>query len=283
MKIRTLIKQAEANLVANDVPESYAKLMANQLLLNQNRNLYMEMDDEAEDAFVFLFTDKIKRLCTQEPFAYVLGTQYFYGRDFNVDPRVLIPRPETEELVANLLTDIDERFGDVSELVAADIGTGSGCLAITLKLEEPKLKMYAGDISVEAIEQAKENAVKFGAEVEFFVGDLLEPIKAKGIKLDLLVCNPPYIPEDEELELSVKGFEPHVALFGGEDGLRFYKRVLQDASEIVNPGGMLGFEIGWNQREALTQLCTTYLPNDEVVVRKDINGKDRMLMVYRKK
>jgi release factor glutamine methyltransferase len=283
MKIRTLIKQAEANLVANDVPESYAKLMANQLLLNQNRNLYMEMDDEAEDAFVFLFTDKVKRLCTQEPFAYVLGTQYFYGRDFNVDPRVLIPRPETEELVANLLTDIDERYGDVTELVAADIGTGSGCLAITLKLEEPKLKMYAGDISAEAIEQAKENAVKFGAEVEFFVGDLLEPIKAKGIKLDLLVCNPPYIPEDEELELSVKGFEPHVALFGGEDGLRFYKRVLQDASEIVNPGGMLGFEIGWNQREALTQLCTTYLPNDEVVVRKDINGKDRMLMVYRKK
>jgi len=171
----------------------------------------------------------------------------------------------------------------VLPVVAADIGTGSGCLAITLKLEEPKLKMYAGDISAEAIEQAKENAVKFGAEVEFFVGDLLEPIKAKGIKLDLLVCNPPYIPEDEELELSVKGFEPHVALFGGEDGLRFYKRVLQDASEIVNPGGMLGFEIGWNQREALTQLCTNFLPNDEVVVRKDINGKDRMLMVYRKK
>jgi release factor glutamine methyltransferase len=282
MKIRELLRISEKELVKNDIPESYAKLMANELLLRDNRNLYLEMNDEADDKFTELFNANIARLNTQEPFAYVLGTQYFYGRDFNVDARVLIPRPETEELVANMLADIDERYADRDELVLADIGTGSGCLAISLKLEEPRLTVYAVDISGEAVDLAKENAEKLGADIRFYVGDLLEPLKEQNIKVDILVCNPPYIPQDELLELSVKGFEPHVALFGGEDGLLFYKRVFQDASEFVNKGGMLGFEIGWNQAEYLCYLARASLPEDEIVIRKDISGKDRMLMIYRK-
>jgi release factor glutamine methyltransferase len=282
MKIRELLKHAEKDLVAHDVPESYAKLMANELLIQKNHNLYLEMNDEADEEFIQLYRSKIERLITQEPFAYVLGTQYFYGRDFNVDTRVLIPRPETEELVANLLADIDERYADRNDLVLADIGTGSGCLAISLKLEEPRMQVYAIDISEEAIDQAKENAIKLNADIAFFIGDLLEPLKQRNITVDILVCNPPYIPTEELLELSVKGFEPHVALFGGEDGLLFYKRVMQDADKLVNKGGMLGFEIGWNQAETLTQLAKEALPNDKIVIRKDMNGKDRMLMIYRK-
>ena len=282
MKIRELLRAAEKELLINDVPESYAKLMANELLLHENRNFYLEMNEEADEKFLVSFNANIARLNTQEPFAYVLGTQYFYGRDFNVDARVLIPRPETEELVANMLADIDERFPDRKRLILADIGTGSGCLAISLKLEEPRLDVYAIDISQDAVDIAQENAAKLGADIELFVGDLLEPLKARNIKVDILVCNPPYIPQDELLELSVKGFEPHIALFGGEDGFLFYKRVFEDAASIVNEGGMLGFEIGWNQAEYLTKLAHDSLPNDEVVIRKDISGKDRMLMVYRK-
>ena len=282
MKIRDLIRSASRELAKNDVPESYAKLMANELLIQVNRNLYLEMDSEVDDKFIKQFNAKIDRLKTQEPFAYVLGTQYFYGRDFNVDARVLIPRPETEELVANMLADIDERYADKTDLVLADIGTGSGCLAISLKLEEPKLSVYALDISSEAIDLAKENAEKLGAEIEFIIGDMLEPLKDRNIKVDILVCNPPYIPQDELLETSVKGFEPHVALFGGEDGLLFYKRVFEDAAALVNEGGMLGFEIGWNQAEFLRNLAQKSLPLDEVVVRQDLSGKDRMLMIYRK-
>jgi release factor glutamine methyltransferase len=282
MKIRELLRIAEKVLIKNDIPESYAKLMANELLLQDNRNLYLELNNEADAKFAALFNTNIARLNTQEPFAYVLGTQYFYGRDFNVDARVLIPRPETEELVANMLADIDERFADRADLVLADIGTGSGCLAISLKLEEPRLHVYAVDISAEALDLARENAGKLGADIQFFVGDLLEPLKERNIKVDILVCNPPYIPQDELLEESVKGFEPHVALFGGEDGLLFYKRVFKDAGNIVNKGGMLGFEIGWNQAAFLRELAHESLPDDEVVIRKDINGKDRMLMVYRK-
>jgi len=282
MKIRELLRIAEKELVKHDVPESYAKLMANELLLKENRNLYLEMNNEADEKFTTLFNTNIARLNTQEPFAYVLGTQYFYGRDFNVDARVLIPRPETEELVANMLADIAERFADRADLVLADIGTGSGCLAISLKLEEPRLSVYAVDISVEALDLAKENAEKLGDDIQFFAGDLLEPLKERNIKVDILVCNPPYIPQDELLEESVKGFEPHVALFGGEDGLLFYKRVFEDAAGIVNKGGMLGFEIGWNQAEFLLNLARESLPDDEIVVRKDISGKDRMLMIYRK-
>jgi release factor glutamine methyltransferase len=282
MKIRELLKAAEKELIKNDIPESYAKLMANEILLLENRNLYLEMNNEADDGFIAHFNNNIARLSTQEPFAYVLGTQYFYGRDFNVDARVLIPRPETEELVANMLADIDERFAHRTHLILADIGTGSGCLAISLKMEEPRLSVYAVDISSKAIEVAQENAQKLGADIEFFVGDLLEPLKERNIKVDILVCNPPYIPQDELLETSVKGFEPHVALFGGEDGLLFYRRVFQDAASIVNEGGMLGFEIGWNQAEYLSKLAQESLPMDEVVIRKDMSGKDRMLMVYRK-
>ena len=281
MKLRALLKIAQEKLVASDLPESYAKLMANELLLREGRNLYLEMENEADETFIGLYREKIDRLCTQEPFGYVLGTQYFYGRDFIVDERVLIPRPETEELVANLLADFDERYADRESFVLADIGTGSGCLAISLKLEEPRLQVYAGDISPQAIEVAKENAEKLGADIEFFCGDLLEPLKEKNIRLDVLVCNPPYIPQDELLEESVKGFEPHVALFGGEDGLLFYKRIFEDADKIVNPGGMLGFEIGWNQGEILTRLAKEALPDDEVVIRQDMHGKDRMLMIYR--
>ena len=282
MKIRELLRAAEKELLINDVPESYAKLMANELLLHENRNLYLEMNEEADEKFLASFNANIARLNTQEPFAYVLGTQYFYGRDFNVDARVLIPRPETEELVANMLADIDERYANRPNLILADIGTGSGCLAISLKLEEPRLDVYAIDISQDAVDIAQENAAKLGADIKIFVGDLLEPLKARNIKVDILVCNPPYIPKDELLELSVKGFEPHIALFGGEDGFLFYKRVFEDAASIVNEGGMLGFEIGWNQAEYLTKLAHDSLPNDEVVIRKDISGKDRMLMVYRK-
>jgi release factor glutamine methyltransferase len=282
MKIKDLIRSASRELVKFDVPESYAKLMANELLIQQNRNLYLEMDSEVDEAFIEQFSAKIDRLKTQEPFAYVLGTQYFYGRDFNVDARVLIPRPETEELVANMLADIDERYSDRKSLILADIGTGSGCLAISLKLEEPKLTVYAVDISSQAIDLAKENADKLGADVTFIVGDLLEPLKDRNIKVDILVCNPPYIPQDELLETSVKGFEPHVALFGGEDGLLFYKRVFEDAASLVNDGGMLGFEIGWNQAEFLRKLAQESLLSDEVVIRQDLSGKDRMLMIYRK-
>ncbi len=282
MKIRDLLRSSEKELIENDIPESYAKLMANEILLRDNRNLYLEMNEEADEKFIETFKINMARLNTQEPFAYVLGTQYFYGRDFVVDARVLIPRPETEELVANMLADIDERYADKTNLILADIGTGSGCLAISLKLEEPRLTVYAGDISQDAIDLAKENADKLGADIQFFVGDLLEPLKERKIKVDILVCNPPYIPQDELLELSVKGFEPHVALFGGEDGLLFYKRVFQDAAEIVNAGGMLGFEIGWNQAEFLSKLAHEALPNDEILVRKDMSGKDRMLMIYRK-
>lgn len=282
MKIKDLIRSASRELAKCDVPESYAKLMANELLIQQNRNLYLEMDSEVDATFIEQFNAKIDRLKTQEPFAYVLGTQYFYGRDFNVDARVLIPRPETEELVANMLADIDDRYADKTSLIIADIGTGSGCLAISLKLEEPKLTVYAVDISSQAIDLAKANADKLGADVTFIVGDLLEPLKEQNIKVDILVCNPPYIPQDELLETSVKGFEPHVALFGGEDGLLFYKRVFEDAASLVNEGGMLGFEIGWNQAEFLRNLAQESMPLDEVVIRQDLSGKDRMLMIYRK-
>jgi len=280
MIIRNLLRQAEQQLIKVDVPESYAKLLMNEILSRHERNLYMEMGEECDSATEIEFLAKLERLCTQEPYAYVVGVQYFYGRPFDVNESVLIPRPETEELVANVLADIDEYFAEAKILQGADIGTGSGAIAISLKQEEPKLKMIATDISETAIQQAIHNAKINDADITFMVGDMLQPIKDANVKIDILVCNPPYIPQNENVEVSVKDFEPHIALFGGEDGLKYYRTVLTQASEILNPTAMIAFEMGWDQKEALTKLAKQSFPEAKVNCYKDIQGKDRMLMVY---
>ena len=160
------------------------------------------------------------------------------------------------------------------------MGTGSGAIAVTLCKEEKKCQMRASDISLEAIEMAKKNARLNEATIEFFVGNMLDPLIEKGIYLDVLVCNPPYIPQEEEMESSVVDYEPHIALFGGKDGLKYYREVFENANRILKKKSFMAFEMGWNQREGISQLIQEMLPNDRFEILKDMNGKDRMLFVY---
>lgn len=278
MIIRKLLLDAQVQLEKNDIPESYAKYVLNELLLKQDRNLYHLMDEVIDDETLAQFNEIMHRLCQDEPLAYVMGEQYFYGYAFEVNQDVLIPRFETEELVMRVLMELDEFFKDTAA-TCVDIGTGSGAIACTLKLEAPQLTVYASDISEQALIQAKKNADKLKAEVTFVQGDMAQPFIDLNIKVDVLVCNPPYIPQDEEIQNSVKSFEPHVALFGGEDGLYFYRRVLEDAPKLLNPKNILAFEMGWNQRETLTNLVLEHFPKAQVECFKDINGKDRILIV----
>ena len=156
----------------------------------------------------------------------------------------------------------------------------SGAIAITLKKEEARVKMYASDISQEAIVVAKENAKNNEADITFFVGDMLKPFIEAGCKLDILVCNPPYIPQEEVMEASVVDYEPHVALFGGEDGLKYYRDVFSNCKQILKPHSFMAFEMGWNQKEAMEGLLREYFGEIRHEILKDINGKDRMLFVY---
>ena len=241
-------------------------------------NLYLDLDKETDERVLKKFNDGIKRLLNNEPLNYVLGYSYFYGYKFIVNKNVLIPRYETEELVGLILSKYDE-FYKGKAINICDVGTGSGAIAIALKKEEEKLNVYASDISKEALEVAKINARNNDADITFMSGSMLEPYIENNIKVDILVSNPPYIKTIENIESSVYDFEPHVALFGGEDGLKFYREIFENADKIINPKGLIFFEMGYDLKDALSELAKKYFPDSKIEVYKDINNKDRMLMI----
>lgn len=244
-----------------------------------NINLYLEKDNIADERVEKRFIEGVHRLANNEPMNYILGYSYFYGYKLKVNKDVLIPRYETEELVGNILSYVDEYYKNDTHVVLADIGTGSGAIAIALKKEEDKLDVYASDISKEAIEVAKTNAIENNADIKFLIGSMLDPIIENNIKLDILVSNPPYIKEDEVLEKSVKDYEPNIALFGGDDGLKFYRIIFENASKVMKDKGFLFFEIGYDQKEHLSSLARQYFKDADISVLKDINKKDRMLVI----
>ncbi len=276
--INKILKAAEERLVQNDIPESYAKYVMNELLLEQGKNLYLEMNSDLDDITLEKFNSIMDKLCLDMPLAYAMGVQYFYGYPIEVNSDVLIPRFETEELVLNVIQEIDEHFGDKA-IQVFDVGTGSGAIACALKAECPNIHMLASDISDDALKQARRNADNIKVHVEFYQGDMLQPFIDHSIKADVIVCNPPYIPSGEEVENSVKAYEPHLALFGGEDGLKFYRSVLSNAKYVLNEKNILAFEMGWDQGKTLSDLARQYFPDGDIEVIKDMQKKDRILII----
>lgn len=227
------------------------------------------------------FKSAVKEHAAGRPVQHIIGYEEFYGRKFLLNENVLIPRPETEELIEAVLLKLSAIGTSLAGLKAADIGTGSGAIAVTLKLESPELKVFASDISVQALETARENAKRLNAEIEFFEGDLLHPFIEKGIKLDIVISNPPYIPTDEELSEVVAGYEPHSALFGGKDGLDFYRRFALELPNVLNEHALAAFEIGHGQGRAICELMADSFPESEIEIIKDINGKERIVTIIR--
>ncbi len=256
-----------------------AKAFLFELCNEKGIDLYLELDNDADREIIGKFEAGIKRILADEPLYYVLGYCYFFGYKLVVNKDVLIPRFETEELVGNILGYIDEYFKDQEVITAADIGTGSGAIAIALKKEEARLSMIATDISSEALDVAKRNALDNDAAIDFMSGDMLKPLIAKGTHVDILISNPPYIPLQEEIEVSVRDFEPHVALFGGSDGLDYYRQIFTDARKVLNERWLMAFEIGYNQKEALMTIAKEHFADADIEVLKDINGKDRMMFI----
>lgn len=219
--------------------------------------------------------DAIKRLEKGEPVQYIIGNQDFYGYILNVDKRVLIPRRETEELVEEVI----KRSKNFNALKIVDIGTGSGAISIALS-KELNTKVIATDISLDALEVTKENVKENNADVELFQGDMLEPLIKNDIKVNILVSNPPYIKEDEEIEKVVYNNEPHLALYAKEDGTEFYRKILKDCSKVLEEKYLIAFEIGETQGIVVREMAYKYLKDIKVEVKKDLSGKDRMVFVY---
>ena len=279
MTFAQAVRNYEARCAECGVPEETVMAFLVEIARMERCNLYLHYDEEMPESISEAFSAGMERILNQEPMAHVLGYSWFYGYPFTVNGDVLIPRPETEELCARVLAAIDRIFPE-GEVHCVDVGTGSGAIAVTLACEEPRVVMDATDISEAALETAKINAANNHANVTFYAGDMIKPLIPLGKKYDVLICNPPYIPQDEDMERSVVDFEPHVALFGGEDGLRFYRSVFADCRSVLKEKSFMAFEMGWNQREALSRLVQESLPEAEYEIRKDMNGKDRMLFVY---
>lgn len=257
---------------------SAAKLLMLHFSGLEPTELYLDYEKEMPEDRRQQFMDATRRHVEDHiPVQHLIGYVYFYGYKFLVNDQVLIPRFETEELVANVLMLYDEHFGGQT-IDLVDIGTGSGCLAITLKKEEPShLHVVATDISQTALETARKNAAALEADVEFIAGDMLTPVK--GRRFDILVSNPPYIPDVEEVDAIIYDNEPHVALFGGEDGLKFYRRILGEAKDILKPKSIIAFEHGYDKGEALRQMAKEHFPEADVYTLKDLQQRDRMTFV----
>lgn len=278
--VKQLINEAESKLDAKYKDVNVAKVLFYHLANKEPHELYLMYDEEVDPELEAKFLAGMEEYYQGRPIQYIKGVETFFGRDFKVNEDVLIPRYETEELVENILYHIDDYFSDYQTIDLCDVGTGSGAIAISLALEEPRTNVYASDISSKAIEVAKENAANLGANVNFMVGDLLQPLLEKEIKVDIFVSNPPYIPNNQEIEAMVKDNEPHVALFGGNDGLYFYRRIFKEVKPLLKDRALLAFEMGFDQRELMEEALQTYFPDDRHEIIKDINGKDRMLFIY---
>jgi release factor glutamine methyltransferase len=239
--------------------------------------LYLKYEEEMPKEAIIDFNEALGLYLEKNiPVQQIIGFVYFYGYKFLVRNTALIPRFETEELVANVLINYDQYFdGKLVDVV--DIGTGSGCLAIALAKEEKNMSFTATDISLEALKLAKENARNLDAAVEFLQGDMLEPLLDK--KFDIIVSNPPYIPNAEEVDPLIYDNEPHIALFGGEDGLDFYRTILKDAHKIIKDKAFIAFEHGYDKMEELQAIAKSYFPSAKIFTLKDMQNKDRMTFI----
>lgn len=251
------------------------------LLLGTNRaGVIARFREKLDEAAVEAFCGLVKRRAAREPLQYITGRQEFFGLDFMVGPAVLIPRPETEYLVQEAIDFLAHSGGE--KPLAADIGTGSGCIAVSIAAKVSDAIVYAIDASEAALETARGNAYASGVagRVKFLEGDLLSPLREEGLagRLDVIASNPPYIPSGEIPGLQPEVlFEPHSALDGGPDGLDAIRRIIAEAPEYLRQGGLLLVEIGLGQAAAVKSLLNknSGLVFDKFII--DFSGIERVL------
>lgn len=275
-KIFGALNRASSYLLDYGREEAAARILLQHVLGLSQAGLLASLRDEIAESDKAMFWKLVEQHAKGTPVQHLTGSEEFYGRRFTVNPDVLIPRPETEELVEEALELIRQHIPNASPSIG-DIGTGSGIIAITMKSEIPSAKITATDISQAALDTAKGNAETLNTDIDFKLGDLLEPLK--GEKWDVILSNPPYIAhsEAESMSDSVKDFEPHSALFADQEGLALYGKMMEDLPALLNKPGIVGFEIGHRQGEAVEKMLKKAFPNAKTYIKKDINKNDRMV------
>ncbi len=279
-KIRDYLDEAVRKLAMSGIVEPVvdASVLLCHILKYNRAYLYAHGGDSLEEAAKSRFEELLKLRCTGMPVQYLTGHQEFMSLDFEVNASVLIPRQDTEVLVEEMIEagrEYCRKRGNPPRIL--DIGTGSGCIAISLAHYLPGCMVTAADISSEALETARANSIRNGVSdrLEFINTDLFEGIKNR--KFNIVVSNPPYIEHKDlpGLQREVGGFEPARALDGGVDGLDFYRRIVDGSPEILEPGGILAFEAGAGQAGEIVEMMKVNFTG--VIVRKDLSGIDRVV------
>ncbi len=280
MKAADLIKRV-AQAIPSDDPASRtleAEVLLGHSLHLSRVDLYAHVEKAGSESNFRAVDLLLARRRLREPLAYIIGHREFYGADFRVDSRVLIPRPETELLVDESLRYLSAR--DSIAVTVADVGTGCGCVAISLALNMPGAVIYAIDVSADALALARLNCDLNGVSdrVILLEGDMLQPVN---IAVDLVVANLPYVPTAEIARLApeIRDFEPRLALDGGSDGLNLLRRLLAQMTGKVRPGGCVLLEVGEGQAEEVGRMAATQWPSARVETVVDLGGVERVVRV----
>jgi len=249
--IRAAAERLELHHVSN--ARLTAELLLADALSVEREYLYAHDDRELRDGESQALEDRIYDRVSGVPLQYIIGRQEFYGRYFRVTPAVLIPRPETEYIVEAVLESVDPGNQHAGLMRILDVGTGSGCIGVTLALELADTRVFATDISEEALLVARQNAAILGADVGFSCMDVLDAISGL---FDFIVCNPPYVRRDDvsRLQREVRDHEPHVALFSPQDELAIYRRLVQGSEDLLQAGGRLIVEVGFGMDQRVLAL-----------------------------
>ena len=269
--IRAALRQARSALAASDTADLDAQTLLAHVLGADRAFLFAHAENALDTRQWLQFQSLTQRRAAGEPLAYILGKQGFYDLEFIVTPSVLVPRPETELLLEEALRLTEDAIG----AVVADIGTGSGALAVTFACQRPQSSVYASDISADALDVARQNAEAQAARVRFFRGDLAQPLIERGVKVDLLMANLPYIASAELNTLAVSRWEPRTALDGGRDGLACIRALLLQAPALCRAGAWVQLEIGADQGAAVARFVRERLGADCRIL-KDYAGLDRI-------
>ena len=272
MNLREVLKQGK--LKENNIEDASlkAKMLLSEILEMKKEYLIVHEEEILDEPDINTFFEKIDRLVNNEPIQYILNRQDFMELNLYVDSNVLIPQPDTEILVEEVIALASEK----ENLKILDMCTGSGAIAISLAKYIKNSNVYATDISEKALEIAKDNSLKNITDITFIHSDVFENVKEN--EFDFIVSNPPYIETDviKTLSKEVQN-EPHIALDGGEDGLYFYRKISKEAFDFLKQDGYLAFEIGYNQREAVENLLREN-GYKNIYSKKDLGGNDRIVI-----
>jgi release factor glutamine methyltransferase len=283
MNARNLLKKTTKELKSIPVsePDTSAEFLLRYILKKSRSEFYSELDTQLTHKEIKEFEKLIDRRKKHEPVYQIVGKVEFWGLDFYINGDVLVPRPETEFLVKEVLKEVkDRKKGDLSIL---DVGTGAGPIIIALASEFKEGNFYASDVSKEALIIAKKNAKanNVGETIEFRVGELLNPWKGK--KFDIITANLPYIPHEDlpGLTVEIYHYEPRVALDGGNGGLVLYEEFVNELPNYLDEKGMAFCEIGKDQGKLFTKIVQKYMPNTKCTILQDLAGFDRIAVIKR--